>query len=76
VKTINCTTHFECDCIAAHRITMGALITELEAKCAWQAEMLERARNYVHTGLDCPNCCTKDMQRFNPDFERGYEEGK
>ena len=51
-------------------------IDTLELRLTQAMALLERASGYVHRSIDCPNCCTRDMQGFNPDLERFVKDGK
>lgn len=66
----------ELDCLRRIEKVVEAMRTErasLESRLAFAERMLERAKDIVHMAIDCPNCCTKSVQTFNADLERGSE---
>lgn len=46
------------------------VVDTLEAKCAWQAEMLARAKDYILNDADDPH----GFERWLADLERGPKE--
>ena len=45
-----------------------------DAEVAQLKDLLERAARYVHTSLDCPHCCTRDLQKWLPDYEEAQKQ--